>query len=80
MHEQTAETQISLDIDTVWSESLMSAPADLSLLGLQAAFYWFEFSRTGFIEMILGMIIKVLMETMSCDFSSCRLSRVHFCR
>ena len=56
MHEQTAETQISLDIDTVWSESLMSAPADLSLLGLQAAFYWFEFSRTGLIEMILGMI------------------------
>ena len=56
MHEQTAETQISLDIDTVWSESLMSAPADLSLLGLQAAFYWFEFSRTDFIEMILGMI------------------------
>ena len=56
MHEQTAETQISLDIDNVWSESLMSAPADLSLLGLQEAFYWFEFSRTGFIEMILGMI------------------------
>ena len=35
MHEQTAETQISLDIDTVWSESLLSAwanaQADLSL-------------------------------------------------
>ena len=24
--------------------------------------------------------LRVLMETMSCDFSSCRLSRVHFCR
>ena len=40
MHEQIAETQISLDIDTVWSESLLSAwtnvPADLSLFGLQA--------------------------------------------
>ena len=42
MHEQTAETQISLDIDTVWSESVLSAwinaQADLSLLGLQAIF------------------------------------------
>ena len=40
LDEQTAETQISLDIDTVWSESLLSAwinaQADLSLLGLQA--------------------------------------------
>ena len=39
MHEQIAETQISLDFDTVWSESLLSAwtnvPADLSLFGLQ---------------------------------------------
>ena len=24
--------------------------------------------------------LRVLMETTSCDFSSCRLSRVHFCR
>ena len=24
--------------------------------------------------------LRVLVETMSCDFSSCRLSRVHFCR
>ena len=24
--------------------------------------------------------LRVLMETMSCDFGSCRLSRVHFCR
>ena len=42
MHEQIAETQISLDIDTVWSESLLSAwinaHDDLSLLGLQAMF------------------------------------------
>ena len=40
MHEQIAETRISLDIDTVWSESLQSewtnAQADLSLFGLQA--------------------------------------------
>ena len=40
MHEQTAETKISLDIDIVWSESLLSAwtnaQADLSLFGLQA--------------------------------------------
>ena len=40
MHEQTAETPISLNIDIVWSESLLSAwtnvQADLSLFGLQA--------------------------------------------
>ena len=40
MHEQIAETQISLDIDTAWSEYLLSAwtnaQADLSLFGLQA--------------------------------------------
>ena len=40
MHEQTADTQISLDIDTVWSESLLpawnNAQADLSLFGMQA--------------------------------------------
>ena len=40
MHEQIAETQISLDFDTVWSGSLLSAwmnvPADLSPFGLQA--------------------------------------------
>ena len=39
MHEQTAETLISLNIDIVWSESLLSAwtnaQADLSLFGLQ---------------------------------------------
>ena len=43
MHEQIAETQISLDFDTVWSESLLSAwtnvPADLSLFGLQAILF-----------------------------------------
>ena len=40
MHEQTAETSISLNIDIVWSESVLSAwtnaQADLSLFGLQA--------------------------------------------
>ena len=40
MHEQTAKTQISLAMDTVWSESLLTAwinaQADLSLLGLHA--------------------------------------------
>ena len=40
MHEQTAKTPISLNIDIVWSESLLSAwtnaQADLSLFGLQA--------------------------------------------
>ena len=40
MYEQIAETQISLDFDTVWSAPLLSArtnvPADLSLFGLQA--------------------------------------------
>ena len=40
MHEQTAETLISLNIYIVWSESLLSAltnaQADLSLFGLQA--------------------------------------------
>ena len=45
MHEQTAQTPISLNIDIVWSESLLSAwtnaQADLSLLGLQAIlFVW----------------------------------------
>ena len=39
MHEQAAKTQISLNIDTVWSESLLSAWTnaydDLSLFGLQ---------------------------------------------
>ena len=45
MHGQTAETPISLNIDIVWSESLLSAwtneQADLSLLGLQAIlFVW----------------------------------------
>ena len=40
MREQIAETQISLDFDTDWSEPLLSTwtnvPADLSLFGLQA--------------------------------------------
>ena len=45
MHEPTAETPISLNIDIVWSESLLSAwtnvQADLSLSGLQAIlFVW----------------------------------------
>ena len=45
MHGQTADTPISLNIDIVWSESLLSAwtneQADLSLLGLQAIlFVW----------------------------------------
>ena len=43
MHEQTADTKISLDIDTVWSESLLSnwtnAQAYLSLFGLQAILF-----------------------------------------
>ena len=43
MHGQTAETPISLNIDIVWSESLLSAwtneQADLSLLGLQAILF-----------------------------------------
>ena len=43
MHEQTAETQISLDTDTVWSEYLLSAwtnvQADLSLFVLQAILF-----------------------------------------
>ena len=42
MHEQTAEIQISQDIDTVCLDSLLSAwlnaLADPSLLGLQAIF------------------------------------------
>ena len=29
---------------------------------------------------LLIKALRVLMETMSCDFSSFRLSRVHFCR
>ena len=44
MHEQIAETQISLDFDTVWPGSLLSAwmnvPADLSLFACKP-FYWF---------------------------------------
>ena len=52
MHEQTAKTQISLDIDTVWSESLLSAwinvQAGLSLLGLQAILLvWTKQTRLG---------------------------------
>ena len=43
MHEQTAKTPISVNIDIVWSESLLSewtnAQADLSLLGLKAILF-----------------------------------------
>ena len=61
MHEQTAETQISLDTDTVWSEYLLSAwtnvQADLSLFVLQAIlFVWILKYLLIFIEMIIEMI------------------------
>ena len=61
MHEQTAETPISLDIDTVWSESLLSAwtsaLADLSLFGLQAILLVRIFKNLlRFMEMLIGMI------------------------
>ena len=41
-----------------------------------------DFSDHAILCMTLSLIkaLRVLMETMSCDFSSCRLSRVHFCR
>ena len=49
MHEQTAETLISLNIDIVWSEPLLSAwtnaQADLSLFGLQAGFFCLNFKE-----------------------------------
>ena len=58
MHEQTAETQISLDIDTVRSESLLSAwtnmQADLSLFVLQAILFVSIFKNLLiFMEMIM---------------------------
>ena len=61
MHEQTAETQISPDIDTVWSEYLLSAwtnvQADLILFVLQAIlFVWILKNLLIFIEMIIEMI------------------------
>ena len=61
MHEQTAETQISLNIDIVWSESLLSAwtnaQADLSLLSLRAILLvWIFKNLLRFMEMIIGMI------------------------
>ena len=38
--------------------------------------------RTEISHLAISIIkaLRVLMETMCCDFSSCRLSRVHFCR
>ena len=61
MHEQTAETPISLNIDIVWSESLLpawtNAQADLSLFGLQAILLiWIFKNLLRFMEIIIGMI------------------------
>ena len=41
-------------------------------------YYMYIHVTTSIATMIKAL--RVLMEMMSCDFSSCRLSRVHFCR
>ena len=87
MHEQTAETQISLDIDIVLSKSLLSAginaQADLSLLGLKP-FCWFGPNKLDldlifknlfrFMEMIIGMLkIMTLNNAKTCTLCEYRI-------
>ena len=73
MHEQTAETTISLNIDIVWSESLLSAwtnaQADLSLFGLQAiSLVWIFKDLLRFMEIILGMIKNMTLNNALCEY------------
>ena len=73
MHEQTAETLISLNIDIVWSESLLSAwtntQADLSLFGLQAILLVFIFKNLlRFMEIIIGMIKIMTLNNALCEY------------
>ena len=68
MHEQTAETPISLNIDIVWSESLLSAwtnaQADLSLFGLLAILL----VLLRFMEIIIGMIKIMTLNNALCEY------------
>ena len=65
---QTAETPISLNIDIVWSESLLSAwtnaQAYLSLFGLQAILLVLIFK----ILFIIGMIKIMTLNNALCDY------------
>ena len=73
MHEQTAETPISLKTDIVWSESLLSAwtnaQADLSLFGLQAILLvWIFKNLLRFMEIIIGMIKIMTLNNALCEY------------
>ena len=73
MHEQTAETLISLNINIVWSESLLSAwtnaQADLSLFGLQAILLvWIFKNLLRFTEIIIGMIKMMTLNNALCEY------------
>ena len=73
MHEQIAETPISLNIDIVWSESLLSAwtnaQADLSLFGLQAILLVRIFKYLlRFMEIIIGMIKIMTLNNALCEY------------
>ena len=73
MHKQTAETPISLNIEIVWSESLLSAwtnaHADLSLFGLQAILLVLIFKKLlRFKEIIIGMIKIMTLNNVLCEY------------
>ena len=73
MHEQTAETPISLNIDFVWSDSLLSAwtnaQADLSLFGLQAILLvWIFKNLLRFMEIESGMIKIMTWNNALCKY------------
>ena len=73
MHEQTADTPISLNIDIVWSESLLSAwtnaQADLSLFGLQAILLvWIFKNLLRFMGILTGMIKIMTPNNALCEY------------
>ena len=70
--------------DLFWNCSRTKLICSRTVLGKTFRIFW-NFSRTNFLTLARTIVeqikaLRVLMETMSCDFSSCRLSRVHFCR
>ena len=73
MHEQTAKTPISLNIDIVWSESLLlawtNAQADLSQFGLQAILLvWIFKNLLRFMEIIIGMRKIMTLNNALCEY------------
>ena len=73
MHEQTAETPISLNIDIIWSESSRSAwtnaQDDLCLFGLQAILLvWIFKNLLRFMEIIIGMIKIMTLNNALCEY------------